>query len=189
MYHLDEATARCEQLIETLPLQRPFVLEQFLATLAEQRGKRIELISSNLGIESPCGMLISTVEADYIYCGTTLSPLHQQHTVMHEVGHLLFDHCAGVGCGDTPTLAGGDALAMLMPTLSPELVRRVLGRSLHRCSHEREAELFASLVLARVSGSGETSAAGVPADCPTAPDLAMLNSAFGPTARSVPRGD
>lgn len=63
------------------------------------------------------------------------TPLHQQHIVLHEAGHLLCGHQDARTAADR---AAGGGAAGLVPHLSGELVRRVLGRS-----QEQEAELFA----------------------------------------------
>lgn len=144
--------ARCEELISTLSIPRPFDLDEFLSTLATQRGKRIVLVPTTLRSGHPCGLLLSTVEVDYIYCATQLPPLHSQHTVMHEVGHLLFGHGTAPGArGETPRVAGVDALRLLLPALPEKLISRILGRVSYVSEQEQEAELFASLVLARAT--------------------------------------
>lgn len=179
---VDVATARCEDMISTLVIPRPFSIDGFLTTLAEQRGKRIELMPSGPGSDQLCGMLIGTAEFDYIYCADNVSPLQWQHTVMHEVGHLVFDHCGSASdCGDVPRVAGADALRMLLPTLSPSLLQRILGRStIYASDEEREAELFASLMLARISGNRDERLGLGPA---LSAGLAELESAFGHTVR------
>lgn len=180
----DDVTARCEEMIGTLVIPRPFDIDRFLAILAEKRGKRIQLVPTNLGADQPCGMLISTTEVDYIACADNVPPLQSQHTVMHEVGHLLFNHgTASSGCGEPPRVANADALHLLLPNLSPALVQRILGRTVYASAQEREAELFASLVLTRVSSPKETYS-GVAPGSPT--DLALLESAFGHPVHSGP---
>lgn len=100
-------------------------------------------------------MLVSTDDADYIVhvVGTTL--LHAQHIDMHEVGHLLLDHSTAIESVHTdnqvPALAEQAAVRALLPDLSPELIRRILGRTVYSNKQEREAELFASMLLSRTS--------------------------------------
>lgn len=183
---LEEMTVRCEELIDTLIIPRPFDIDLFLATVAETRGRKIKLIPGRLGADQPCGMLISTTDIDYIYCADNVPPLQSQHTVMHEVGHLLFDHCTSASsCGETPRVAGDDALRLLLPTLSPALVRRVLGRTVYASDQEREAELFASLVLSRVSSTRDGYVGLAPGHHA---DLVGLESAFGHPVRGGLRG-
>jgi hypothetical protein len=173
----DDMTTRCEDMISTLIIPRPFDIDRFLAILSETRGRSIQLIPTSPDADLPCGMLISTDVADYIYFVDNVSPLQSQHTVMHEVGHLVFNHGATSDTCDQPPYASGtEALQVLLPNLAPGLVRRILGRTMYACEQEREAELFASLVLARASTSREEYSGIAPG---AADDLVRLESAFG----------
>lgn len=177
----EHAAARCQEVIDTLVIPRPFDVDRFLASLAEKRGRKITLIPGRLGTDQPCGMLISTTDTDYIYCASNVPPLQARHTVMHEVGHLLLDHCTSApDCDDVPQASGDDALRQLLPTLSPALVRRILGRTVYATGQEREAELFASLVLARVSSARDAYLGLESRDDDL---LAGLESAFGDPVR------
>ncbi|MEC3973705.1 hypothetical protein [Amycolatopsis sp. H20-H5] len=141
---------RCRRLADTVTLPEPFDAEAFVALLARQRGRPIELMPVSVPSGGPCGLLMSTERADYILCPTDTTALHQRHILLHEVGHLL--------CGHTGSGAGADGAALdaavtgtLMPNLSPELVRRVLGRTTYTEVQEREAELLATLLAQRVA--------------------------------------
>ncbi|MFJ3792821.1 ParH-like protein [Kitasatospora sp. NPDC090091] len=91
---------------------------------------------------SLCGVLISTDRADYIGYPVATTALHQQHIVLHEIGHLL--------CGHTGDSGPSGPLSHALTTRLPEeLVRRVLGRSGYTERQEQEAELVASLALHR----------------------------------------
>lgn len=153
---------RCEQLIGALYIPDPFDMRKFLTGLARQRGRTIELIPATLPVTLPCGMLISTDDADYIFHATDTTPLHAQHIDMHEVGHLLLDHAVESVDDQAPMLAHQAAVRSLLPDLSPELIRRILGRTVYSDAHEREAELFASILLARTDLA--TAAAGGASD-------------------------
>ncbi|WP_309111979.1 DUF6545 domain-containing protein [Saccharothrix sp.] len=147
-----DKTARCEALIDTLAIPDPFDIHRFVAGLAQKRGRRITLIPWQPGANHPSGMLISTTETDYIHYPDTTSPLHSQHTVLHEIGHLLLDHNITYPDRREPAQAPDvDALRTLLPTLSPSLIRRILGRTVYASAQEREAERFASLLLAKVT--------------------------------------
>jgi hypothetical protein len=147
---------RCEQLITTLSIPEPFDISLFLSRLAARRGRRIELMSAALPTTPLCGMLVSTDDADYIFHAVDATPLHAQHIDMHEVGHLLLGHTSDTDiAGDrqvTHTLAEQDAVRTLLPSLSSALIRRVLGRNTYSNADECEAELFASMLLARAVG-------------------------------------
>jgi hypothetical protein len=148
--------AKCEQIIAKLTIPQPFDIDRFLSKLSTQRRRPIKRVTTALPASGHmCGMLVSTDETDYICSAVGLPPLLEQHTAIHEVGHLLFDH-GSLGGRPTedetdPVMSEAYALTILMPNLSPALIRRILGRTAYCSEQEREAELFASLLLARVT--------------------------------------
>ncbi|MGW0435938.1 hypothetical protein ACWDV4_25765 [Micromonospora sp. NPDC003197] len=155
---------RCKQIVEALAIPAPFDPAGFVAALARQRGRPVELVPMS-GQATHCGALVATDQADYIFYSASTTRLHQDHILLHEVGHLLCGHI-----GDT-TL---DVLPrLLLPNLSSDLVRRVLGRSDYTADQEQEAELVASMIAqrARRRASGTTSPE-------VADGLARLGSVF-----------
>lgn len=134
---------RCRGVADSIPLPEPFDIRALTDSLARLRGRPIELVPLSGPAHSPCGVLISTDRADYIGYAVDTTALHQQHIVLHEIGHLLCRHTGdGAGLGET-------VRELLTPGLPGELVRRVLGRSAYTQRQEREAELVASLALHR----------------------------------------
>jgi IrrE N-terminal-like domain len=96
-----------------------------------------------LPTDGPCGAWLSVDDAEYILYEERTSRLHQEHIILHEIGHLVCHHEA------TPVL---DETAMvLMPNLDPGMIRRVLGRTSYSAREEQQAEMIASLVLQQVS--------------------------------------
>ncbi|WP_206787323.1 hypothetical protein [Amycolatopsis sp. MtRt-6] len=158
---------RARQVADAVSLPEPFDAQAFVARLAAERGRPIELMPVTAPAEgAPCGLLMSTERADYILYPTGTTALHRRHILLHEVGHLLCGHV-----GPDGHVAGADGVAIdaaagrqLMPNLSPELVRRVLGRTTYSEVEEREAELVASLLAQRVVRTAEPRepAPGVP---------------------------
>ncbi|GAB3674839.1 hypothetical protein [Saccharopolyspora tripterygii] len=139
-----DLAAWCQELARALPLPTPWDLRTFVAELSEARGRPIELRQvSTMESETPCGALISLADRDVIgYVPST--PLHEEHIILHEVGHLV--------CGHSDTkLADSPLVAALVPDLPPELIRSVLGRSpsAFDAAAEQQAELVASLYLYR----------------------------------------
>jgi hypothetical protein len=152
---------RCKQLIRSLPIPRPFTTETFFAGVAEQHGKNIELIHAPLATGLPCGMLVSTDETDFIIHRTDATDLHAQHTDMHELGHLLLGHGqlhtsspaarqADEAAGGISAQTAADTLHLLLPELSPRLIRRILGRTVYGTREEWEAETFASELMVEI---------------------------------------
>lgn len=139
----------------------------FLETLARQRGRRIELVPMSVNTSAPCGVLAATDQADYVFYTTETSALHQEHILLHEIGHLL---CGHAGSAELDAVVP----SALMPNLSPELIRRVLGRTTYAEEQEREAELVASLIMRRARRETPAAHAGA---------LGALEAAFGSRRR------
>jgi hypothetical protein len=94
--------------------------------------------------ESACGVWISTTERDYVFFEARTTGLHQEHIIMHEVGHILGAHTNA----NQPTQTVSQAL---LPNLDPVLVRRVLNRTEYSAEEERAAETIASMILERAN--------------------------------------
>ncbi|KAA2253902.1 hypothetical protein F0L68_32035 [Solihabitans fulvus] len=166
---------RCQRIVGDLPLPVPFDPKALVATLALRRGRPIELVPVTAQAYTPCGMLATTDRAEYILYPTNTTALHQQHILLHEVGHLLCGH-AGTTTLDAPVSK------ILLPHLSPELVRRVLGRTVYDVEQEREAEVIASLISQRATREAPPAASAEAAD-----GLARLGPLFETRARRRPR--
>lgn len=93
--------------------------------VGEQRGRRRRLTAERSGItgSGPCGMLIGLEHEDIIRGEQRTSALHQEHIALHEIGHILCGH------DDAATGLGREEALRLMPSLDPDMVRRVLGRT------------------------------------------------------------
>jgi hypothetical protein len=138
----------CARLVAELDIALPFDSAEFVARLARRRGRRIELVPIHARSATPCGILLSTDHADYLCYAVNTSPLHREHILLHEAGHLA--------CGHTGQSATDLIPTVLLPHLSGELVRRVLCRSSFDDDQERQAELFASLILHRAARATPT---------------------------------
>jgi len=179
-----ELWRRCRGLADGVALPEPFDAEAFTAALAAERGRPIELMQVSVPSSGPCGLLMSTERADYILYPTNTTALHRRHILLHEVGHLL--------CGHTGSDAGTDGIALdaaaskaLMPNLSPELVRRVLGRTSYSAVEEQEAELLASLLAQRVARATVRGSARLD-ESDLAGGMARVDNLFGSRKRRRP---
>lgn len=138
-----ELWRRCRAVVDRLSLPDPFDAESFIGMLARERGRPIELIPLPFRPDRPCGLLVTTLRADVIIYSNDTTATHRQHILLHEAAHLLRGHDRG------PAAAAGPA--MLLPHLSPALIRTVLGRTGYSEPQEREAELIASLIHHRAA--------------------------------------
>jgi hypothetical protein len=88
------------------------------------------------------GMWISTNMGDFVIYEARTTRAHQEHIIAHELAHILCGHQAMDN-------AENNVLRQLFPDSAPEVVRRVLLRTRYSDSNEQEAEMMASLLLAR----------------------------------------
>jgi hypothetical protein len=126
-----------------IPIPRPFSVESFVAQVASSRGRPIHLhtVPHHATADKPCGVWLATDDEDHIFFEEQTSRLHQEHIILHEIGHMLGGH---------KVLAPKESLDAqeLFPDLQPQLVRQLLGRVRYDDSQEEEAEMLASLILA-----------------------------------------
>ncbi|MFE4175478.1 secondary metabolite protein [Streptomyces sp. NPDC056909] len=94
-----------------------------------------------------CGMWVRTVRADYVFYDPRTSPAHQDHICAHEFGHILRGHRLRGPSADPVTRPVAERL---VSTLDPSVVRMMLGRTGYEHRDEQEAELIASLLMARI---------------------------------------
>ncbi|GIE89910.1 hypothetical protein [Actinoplanes regularis] len=167
-----ELRQRCDRqirsLVEAGDLPDPFTLDEFLAKLEARRGRRIVLRPSDYIPGRACGMWLQLTDVDIIVYART-APLHEEHIVLHEVGHMLCRHRGEIGQGD-------DVMRMLMPDLDPAMVRSLLNRGSYSDVEEQEAELFATLLLERVADRRPADEHQLDADL--APQMDRLRSTF-----------
>jgi Zn-dependent protease with chaperone function len=133
---------RCRELTAGLEIPIPFSVQRLAERIARTRGRPIELVPAAMPNSAPCGIWFATDDRDIIVYETNTSALHQEHIVLHELGHLL--------CGHEPISTSNSAAAQLLfPDLDPDMVHRTLHRSHYALDLEQEAEMVASLILAR----------------------------------------
>ncbi|MGW1763778.1 hypothetical protein ACWCQL_06780 [Streptomyces sp. NPDC002073] len=153
-YGHQQLRKRCESIISGLDLSHPFSLEGLCARIAEQRGRPIRLhpLPREAAESGVCGLWVGTAAVDYVFYEAQTSRLHQEHIVLHELGHILFDHHSLAAEGPA---GGGEPVAAREPVAAHEPVAGeeplpgppvVLGRTNYTTRQEREAELLASLI-------------------------------------------
>jgi len=133
----------CAARVEALDLPFPFDVHKLCKSVERARGRMIHLVPRTLPAGSPSGLCVSTNVGDYIFYESQTSALHQEHIILHEIGHLLCEHRAA-------SVSREEITELLLPDLDPGIVQRVLGRTCHPVRAEQEAEIIASLILAKV---------------------------------------
>ena len=157
-----------------MELHRPLKLEQLCGEVSRVQGIPISLLPIRTHPRGPHGFWVTTSDHNYILFEKDTSPLHQQHIIAHELGHVVSEH--------TGTAVSDDELhQLLMPDIGTSLIRRVLGRSAYTDGQEREAEILASLLL---SFGGWPDAPPRPINAELADAVDEIEAAFQPRWRS-----
>ncbi len=149
---------RCEALVDDLDVSASSDVRGLCRRVAEQRGRPIHLEAVPLSPEGPYGLWISTARTDYIFFEERTSPFHQEHIIAHELGHMLCRH------GHAAAPWDADSLHTMLPALDPGVVGQVLHRRHYADAEEQEAEIFASLLLQRLSRPVSGSVGNAPSE-------------------------
>ncbi|MEV4134892.1 hypothetical protein AB0J72_22295 [Dactylosporangium sp. NPDC049742] len=145
-----------KRMLAGLDVPDPFDLRAFCASVAAARGRDLHLHQlPAAGVDgTACGLWLATDKADHVFYAAGAGWLHQQHIILHEIGHILCDHVA-------PEPEPEDVTALLLPDLDPATVARVLRRSSYSAPQEQVAEMIATMLNERAA---TTAAARPPAD-------------------------
>ena len=130
---------RCKQELRALDIQPPLQVEALCRALGERRGRPIHLVPYSLPVPGPFGVWIATGTSDFIVYQRETTKSHQDHIILHEVGHILADHDSD-DCDE-------ELWGLMMPDIAPEAIRRALRRTSYDQEHEQEAELVATIIL------------------------------------------
>lgn len=151
----------CDNVVRGFQLPVPFTIDALVAQVAAKRGRPIQLMAmpeQDHRPNHPCGLWIEADEIDYIMYPPETTQHHHNLIVLHELGHMELGHKSSVS--DKEEIA-----RLLMPNLSPALIRRVLARTVYTNEEERAAELVASLTtlaVSRAAGAEPEPDAGAP---------------------------
>ncbi|GGM61098.1 hypothetical protein GCM10012275_35200 [Longimycelium tulufanense] len=166
------SAARVRDLDARIGLPVPFDLDVLLDRLERDRGRPIRLQPTAHVAGGTCGMWIAERDRDVIAYATQTSSLHQDHIILHEIGHMISEHQGEC------LLTVGDA-QRLAPHVRPELIKHLFGRSAYSSTEEQEAEMIACLIMQHAEQRRSQLT-----DRPLPPDLAArlarVEDIFGP---------
>jgi hypothetical protein len=150
--HTDEAeTVRGQRGLRAIADQYAtmdrFSVDALCQVISAQRGRPLHVHPLNVppsaGLNA-CGMWIATDVADHVFVEHRTSRFHQEHIILHEIGHMLCDHVTeDLPRTLTETLREGG--------VDTGLARQVLARTSYTTRQEKDAEMVASLILERVA--------------------------------------
>ncbi len=122
-------------------------IRDYLERLEAHRGRPIKMrtfLFRELG-GGECGIYIPRRTYDEV--GFPLDAPHATHIILHEVGHMVFDHAAARKPEESP-------LFRSMASITPDALAVYLGRSVYEDRAEREAEAFATFLSSAAASPG-----------------------------------
>lgn len=147
-------------LARALPIPVPWNRDVFIDNLAAQRGRRIRLIPTDTSAftESPCGVWLIRDDDDLIFHQSGTSDYHIDQIVCHEVGHMMLGHGLDQEIGTYRTL-DFDPWRKVLPDIDPATVHAILTRKDYGSGQERDAEMFANMLMIAAAEASERSSA------------------------------
>ncbi|MDQ3405797.1 MAG: toxin [Actinomycetota bacterium] len=147
--HLKTLREKGSRRIAELDLPDPCDLPTLCRRLGELRDRRITLVPMPMPASHPCGMWVAAQEEDLIFFDANTTSAHQEHIILHELGHII---CCHRGSG----LLDDESARHLFPNLNPDIVRDMLMRAAYDDVQEQEAEIIAYLLSEKMGGSPTT---------------------------------
>ncbi|QRP45204.1 hypothetical protein [Amycolatopsis sp. FDAARGOS 1241] len=139
-----ELRRRCRRSLTDLDLSPPLDVGLLCERLGESRGRLIRLMPYALEVPGPFGCRIATAAADYLFFQQETTEAHQDHIILHELGHLLADHEPR---GDAQPAAFLRGPAPDLEDIDGDAVRHALRRTSYDEAHEWGAETVATIIL------------------------------------------
>lgn len=144
---------RCRRLLRDLDVRPPTDVTELCRRLGVHRGRELRLMPYPLAVPGPFGIWFETDDVDVIAYQSGTTRAHQDHIVLHEVGHIV----AGHGGDPTPDDSTDDG----QPPPDVTGGSRRMHRTCYDATNEREAEVIASILgegMGLISGAVTASA-------------------------------
>ncbi|MFF4421757.1 toxin [Streptomyces sp. NPDC001549] len=136
------------QRIAALDLPAAADVAELCRHLGEVRDRPITLVPMQMPSSHPCGMWVAARDEDLIFYDANTTGAHQEHIILHELGHIICCHRGAGGLDEA-------AARLLFPNLDPELVRDMLLRATYDDVQEQEAEIIAYLLSQRIGDADQ----------------------------------
>ena len=137
--------ARCHQRVNDLlrhtGLPCPWDINQFLDRLERHRGRDIDLCAVVWSPGESCGAWQQHQDHDVIAYAEHTSGFHQDHIILHEIGHMISNHRGRC-------VLSQEEAQRIAPDLAPAALAHLLGRSGGQVE-EHVAETIAALIHQR----------------------------------------
>jgi len=137
--------ARCRQQVNDLlghtGIPDPWDINEFLDRLELHRGRDIDLCAITWSPGDSCGAWQQHPDYDVIAYAENTSGFHQDHIILHEVGHMISQHRGRC-------VFSQEQAQRIAPDLTPVALAHLLDRSGAQ-AEEHEAETIAVLIHQR----------------------------------------
>ncbi|TQF04445.1 toxin [Kitasatospora acidiphila] len=137
--------------IAELGLPEAADVAELCAYLGEIRQRPILLVPMPMPASHPCGMWVAARDEDLIFYDANTTGAHQEHIILHELGHIICCHRGAGGLDEA-------SARLLFPDLDPDLVRDMLLRATYDDVQEQEAEIIAYLLSQRMGADADAPA-------------------------------
>lgn len=127
------------RIVDRVPLPDPWDVNALCEEVARLRGRPIRVIPDDAIGDKITGAACRMQEFDVIFYRATLSGIHRDHVVCHELGHLLAGH-----------LDGREPYPLVDEDLSEAARTMLLRQCYYDEERERDAEAIAELIMRRV---------------------------------------
>ena len=138
--------ARCQRRVDDLlrhtGVPWPWDINQFLDRLERYHGRDIDLCAIAGDAGGSCGAWQPHDDHDVIAYAENTSSFHQDHIILHEMGHMICQHRGRCVLSD-------EEAQRIAPDLAPAAFAHLLENSSGE-AEEHEAEMIASLIHQRV---------------------------------------
>jgi hypothetical protein len=136
------ADQRLADLAAQLAIPVPFSMDGLRASMEDNLGRPVRLVSVSMGSDAPSGAFVQTAAADYLYYEQQTSPFHQMHIALALAARAL------VSDPDRPSID-----PRLIPAIEHSIAAPVVGEGSAGRLDDREADDFAILAAARAGMS------------------------------------
>ncbi|MFI5803382.1 hypothetical protein [Streptomyces sp. NPDC051561] len=126
------------QQLQVLDVHPPLDVAVLCKALSTHRERHIELREFPLRTPGPQGLRAELETADLIVFQSETTKLHQDHIILHEVGHILADH---------PGIDPAKLKGVMAPDGRLDSAQPTLHRDMYDTAQELEAEMVATIIL------------------------------------------
>ncbi|MFE3861862.1 hypothetical protein ACFXPT_15665 [Streptomyces goshikiensis] len=144
--------------LQALGINPPLDVEELCQALSRRRGRPLYLREAPLPKPGCSGIWAEYADYDVILYQQETTRLHQDHIILHEVGHILVAENEAAAAKeesevdasrveDEETAVFVEGWATMLPVFAPETIKRVARRCSYEDGEECSVELVATIIL------------------------------------------